>query len=65
MVRRRSFVALARQRQATTKEINRFVLADREAILVSSFTAGTGGRDHELGVCGRGSTTGSSPSSVG
>ncbi|UIO99689.1 TrmB family transcriptional regulator [Halobaculum sp. CBA1158] len=37
-----------------TTEISRLVLTDREAILVSSFTAGPDGRDHELGVFGRG-----------
>jgi len=37
-----------------TTEISRLVLADREAILVSTFTAGPDGRDHELGVFGRG-----------
>ncbi|MXR40127.1 TrmB family transcriptional regulator [Halobaculum sp. WSA2] len=37
-----------------TTEISRLVLVDREAILVSSFTAGAAGRDHELGVFGRG-----------
>ncbi|WP_435062089.1 TrmB family transcriptional regulator [Halobaculum sp. EA56] len=36
-------------------EISRHVLADREAILVSTFTAGDGGgRGHELAVFGRG-----------
>ena len=36
-------------------QISRLLLADREAILVSSFTAGGGeGREHEQGVFGRG-----------
>jgi hypothetical protein len=36
-------------------EISRLLLADREAILVSTFTEGRGdGREHEQGVFGRG-----------